>query len=841
MHGRLPAAAAKGPTTAAELFRIRWIRRRRRQASLHVKRKNGTRKQKTKKDVRDQATEPVVQAAAVPGRDLKGLLCAWFMNTIRTLWAWSWLLSVFFAIVIALTLGSYSLNDPSFSVSTGRTPENFCGALGAWTADLMLSAFGFSAWWFVLGSAMIGFFAIRTAWRRMKGETDPLRINPPKITAAVGFLAVLVGSTCLEALRLRRFQMILPGEPGGILGDSLAWGIRHYIGVGLSTVLFVSLIAVGLSLLMDFQWGDVAERIGRFICCWFIDPVARLLKTKRREEVLAPQDEPETVDTDASIVPIVRVVDDDTPPAAFVETLARADAFSASVPASAGPAVQAAPRASKHADCPLSMSLLDEPPAHREANSADDLQMTGRLIVSKLKSYGIEASIGGIQPGPVITQYWLEPGPGVKGSQIDNVRDDLRRTLGVQAVRVVPSIPNTSFIGLEVPNPVRETVRLKEILESKAFRESTAPLTLALGKDIGGKAFVIDLAKMPHLLVAGTTGSGKSVGINAMILSMLYRNSPADLRLVLIDPKMLEFSLYNGIPHLLCPVVTDMNKAASALKWLTREMDRRYAVMSRMGVRHFNNYNEKIRRAAENGETIPDPLQSPEDPVQKPLEVWPFIVCIVDELADLMLTNRKEVEGEITRLTQKARAAGIHLIIATQRPSVDVVTSLIKANVPTRISFQVASGIDSRVILGESGAESLLGWGDMLLRRPGVPQSTRIQGCFVADDEVLRVVTELQKLGEPDYIDSVTEEPDDEGGDGDAGAGGGRRSGESDPLYDKAVDLVLRERRATISFVQRHLGVGYNRAANLLEAMEEARIVSKANSMGRREILVPEN
>lgn len=635
--------------------------------------------------------------------------------------------------------------------------------------------------------------------------------------------------------------MILPGEPGGILGDSLAWGIRHYIGVGLSTVLFVSLIAVGLSLLMDFQWGDVAERIGRFICCWFIDPVARLLKTKRREEVLAPQDEPETVDTDASIVPIVRVVDDDTPPAAFVETLARADAFSASVPASAGPAVQAAPRASKHADCPLSMSLLDEPPAHREANSADDLQMTGRLIVSKLKSYGIEASIGGIQPGPVITQYWLEPGPGVKGSQIDNVRDDLRRTLGVQAVRVVPSIPNTSFIGLEVPNPVRETVRLKEILESKAFRESTAPLTLALGKDIGGKAFVIDLAKMPHLLVAGTTGSGKSVGINAMILSMLYRNSPADLRLVLIDPKMLEFSLYNGIPHLLCPVVTDMNKAASALKWLTREMDRRYAVMSRMGVRHFNNYNEKIRRAAENGETIPDPLQSPEDPVQKPLEVWPFIVCIVDELADLMLTNRKEVEGEITRLTQKARAAGIHLIIATQRPSVDVVTSLIKANVPTRISFQVASGIDSRVILGESGAESLLGWGDMLLRRPGVPQSTRIQGCFVADDEVLRVVTELQKLGEPDYIDSVTEEPDDEGGDGDAGAGGGRRSGESDPLYDKAVDLVLRERRATISFVQRHLGVGYNRAANLLEAMEEARIVSKANSMGRREILVPEN
>lgn len=802
--------------------------------------KKGTRKQRTKRDVPDTVIEPAVQAAAAPGRDLKGLLCAWIMNTIRTLWAWSWLLSVLFAIVIALALGTYSLNDPSFSVSTGRTPENFCGALGAWTADFMLSAFGFSAWWFVLGSAMIGIFAIRTAWRRMKGETDPLRINPPKLTAAVGFLAVLVGSTCLEALRLRRFEMILPGEPGGILGDSLAWGVRHYIGVGLSTVLFAALIAVGLSLLMDFQWEDVAERVGRFICRCILDPVSQLFRPKRSEEVFVRQDEPE-VDARAGIVPIVQTGDRTAASVAdVIMPAASAESAGASLRAAAE-SVKIAPKPVRTVSCALSMSLLDEPPEHREANSDDDLQMTGRLIVSKLKSYGIEASIGGIQPGPVITQYWLEPGPGVKGSQIDNVRDDLRRTLGVQAVRVVPSIPNTSFIGLEVPNPIRETVRLKEILESKAFRESTAPLTLALGKDIGGKAFVIDLAKMPHLLVAGTTGSGKSVGINAMILSMLYRNSPADLRLVLIDPKMLEFSLYNGIPHLLCPVVTDMNKAASALKWLTREMDRRYAVMSRLGVRHFNNYNEKIRRAAENGETIPDPTQAPDDPVKKPLEAWPFIVCIVDELADLMLTNRKEVEGEITRLTQKARAAGIHLIIATQRPSVDVVTSLIKANVPTRISFQVASGIDSRVILGESGAESLLGWGDMLLRRPGVPQSTRIQGCFVADDEVLRVVTELQKQGEPDYIDSVTEDPDEDGADGCAVSGGGRRSGESDELYDKAVDLVLRERRATISFVQRHLGIGYNRAANLLEAMEEARVVSKANSAGRREILVPEN
>ena len=809
--------------------------------------KKSTRKKKT------LAPEVTQEEGAIRGKDLKTILSAWFMGTVRTLWAWSWLLSVFIAIVLALMLGSYSLNDPAFSVASGRTPHNFCGALGAWTADFMLSAFGFSAWWFVLGSAMIGIFAIRTAWRRMNGETDPLRINPPKLTAAVGFVALLVGSTCLEALRLRRFQMILPGEPGGIVGDSLAWGIRHYIGVGLSTTFFFALIAIGLSLLMDFQWSLVAERIGRPICRWFIDPIWRLF-TKKKEAVeedvpdVKPINE-ESLPTASSLrilrpseeLAITDSIDEPTlPDVELMGETASVDMPSVTkeVQARTQMARPVAVKPITPTTNALSMTLLDEPDQQAEKSSEESLAMTGRLIVSKLKSYGIDAEVTGAQTGPVITQFWLEPGAGVKGSQIEGVRDDLRRTLGVQAVRVVPSIPGTSYIGLEVPNPVRETVRLKEILDSKAFRQSSAPLTLALGKDIAGKPFAIDLAKMPHLLVAGTTGSGKSVGINAMILSMLYRNTPADLRLVLIDPKMLEFSLYNGIPHLLCPVVTDMNKAASALKWLTKEMDRRYAVMSHVGVRHFNNYNEKIRKAAALGEVILDPMAAADDPAAKPLETWPFVVCIIDELADLMLTNRKEVEGEITRLTQKARAAGIHLVIATQRPSVDVVTSLIKANVPTRISFQVASGVDSRVILGESGAESLLGWGDMLLRRPGVPQATRIQGCFVADDEVLRVVAELRKMGEPEYINAVTEAEDESDGET---ASVGRRSGESDPLYDKAVDLVLRERRATISFVQRHLGIGYNRAANLLEAMEEARVVSKANSAGRREILVQEN
>ena len=768
------------------------------------------------------------KASQTPG--LRARFSAWLMDCVRGVWAWSWIASIFFAVVLAAMLGSYSRQDPAFSFSTNAEPANYCGVMGAWVADFMLSAFGFSAWWFVLGSLMSAFFAVRSMVRRCRGERDPLRINPPKLSAGVGFLALLLGSTCLEALRLRRFQTILPGEPGGIVGDSLAFGIQHYIGIGLSTALFFVLIAIGLSLLMDFQWGEVAESVGRAIFRWLIDPVRRAAayireKKERRairqcEEDQAeslPEQEFESFEGGVAL-PIFKP----EKPTASHQTKSRT--------------VQRSAAAAAPAPVQLGMDLLDDAQVTERPDSDSALEMTSRLIVTKLKSYGIEASVKGAQTGPVITQYWLEPGPGVKGSQIDGVRDDLRRALGVQAVRVVPSIPGTSYIGLEVPNTVRETVRLKEILTSPAYEESRAPLTLALGKDIAGQPFTVDLAKMPHLLVAGTTGSGKSVGINAMILSMLFRNTPSDLRLVLIDPKMLEFSLYNGIPHLLCPVVTDMSKASVALGWLANEMTRRYAVMSRLGMRHFNTYNEKVREAQARGEPMTLSMPGSDSPEPVPLEPWPFIVCIVDELADLMLTNRKEVEGVITRLAQKARAAGIHLIIATQRPSADVVTSLIKANVPTRISFQVASAIDSRVILGAQGAEALLGWGDMLLRRPGTTQATRIQGCFVADDEVLRVVEELKKYGEPQYVNDVTEGESE--GEGEAG-GGSRRSGEADPLYDKAVDIVLREKRASISFVQRCLGIGYNRSANILEAMEAAGIVSKANSVGRREILVP--
>lgn len=760
-----------------------------------------------------------------------------FISIGRFLWERSWIFSVPLAAILALSLGSYSQSDRSFTVSTADDPRNYCGTLGACVADLMLGAFGLSAWWFVLGFFMIAFFAVRSLVRRGRGETDPDRINPPKFSAMVGFWALLLGSTSLEALRLRRFHSELPGEPGGVIGNGLAYALQHYVGIGVATVVFFALMVIGIALLLDFSWTDVAERIGAVIDDKLLSRFSK--KPQPAARTLAESEEDETGEVVETVIDLNAGSGEPAAPLKIIKP--RVEEVEKDNTLFSDQILPAAP-ASVTAETPQaphpSLSLLDDPEPGVGVDE-QTISMTSRLIVSKLKSYSIEGAVMSARPGPVITQYMLEPGPGVKGSQIENVREDLRRALGVQAVRVVLNVPGSSCIALEVPNPVRQMVRLKEILKSELFEKSKSPLTLAIGKEISGKPFVMDLAKTPHLLVAGTTGSGKSVGVNAMILSMLYRNDPSQLRLVLIDPKMLEFSLYNGIPHLLCPVVTDMNKAASAFKWLTREMDNRYAVMSKIGVRQFTGYNEKVAAAEERGEPIRDPFAAPDDPNPAYLKRWPYIVCVVDELADLMFTNRKEVEGEITRLTQKARAAGIHLILATQRPSVDVVTSLIKANVPTRISFQVASATDSRVILGESGAEQLLGYGDMLLHRPGESAPTRIQGCFVADGEVQRVTDELRKYGSPSYVTGVTESADEDAA-GAAGETSAHRSGESDPLYDKAVQIVLTERRASISYVQRVLGIGYNRSANLLEAMEEAGLLSKPNASGKRQILVPE-
>jgi S-DNA-T family DNA segregation ATPase FtsK/SpoIIIE len=489
-------------------------------------------------------------------------------------------------------------------------------------------------------------------------------------------------------------------------------------------------------------------------------------------------------------------------------------------------------------DTPLPpLKLLDE--VGKEAAtmvSEETLEFTSRLIEKKLSDFGVAVKVLAAYPGPVITRYEIEPSVGVKGSQIVNLVKDLARALSVQAIRVVETIPGKSCMGLEIPNPNRQTVRLTEILGSETYASAHSHLALALGKDIAGHPVVADLAKMPHLLVAGTTGSGKSVAINAMILSLLYKSEPRHVRLILIDPKMLELSVYQGIPHLLAPVVTDMKQAANALYWCVAEMDRRYKLMNWLGVRNLSGYNHKIAEAEKHGRTMEGPNQT-ESEAGDPLKALPTIVVVIDELADLMMTTGKKVEELIARLAQKARAAGIHLVLATQRPSVDVITGLIKANIPARIGFQVASKIDSRTILDQSGAESLLGSGDMLYLPAGTGLPQRIHGAFVADHEVHKVVDHLKALAVPEYIEEVLEPAVAEEGGG--GGANGEATGEKDPLYDQAYDIVVRTRRPSISLVQRHLRIGYNRAARLIEDMERAGVVSPMQTNGNREVLVP--
>jgi S-DNA-T family DNA segregation ATPase FtsK/SpoIIIE len=482
------------------------------------------------------------------------------------------------------------------------------------------------------------------------------------------------------------------------------------------------------------------------------------------------------------------------------------------------------------------LSLLAEAPVRQETVSADTLEFTSRLIEKKLKDFGVDVQVVAAYPGPVITRYEIEPAIGVKGSQIVNLAKDLARALSLVSIRVVETIPGKTTMGLELPNPKRQAVRLSEILGSTVYHDSNSLLTLALGKDIAGHPVVADLAKMPHLLVAGTTGSGKSVGINAMILSLLYKADPNQVRLIMIDPKMLEMSTYEGIAHLLAPVVTDMRQAGHALNWVVGEMERRYKLMSKLGVRNLNGYNVRIAEAAAREEKIPNPFSlTPDTP--EPLDRLPVIVVVIDELADLMMVVGKKVEELIARIAQKARAAGIHLILATQRPSVDVITGLIKANIPTRIAFQVSSKIDSRTILDQQGAEALLGMGDMLYLPPGSGLPQRVHGAFVADEEVHAVVQYLKAQGEPNYIEGILEGGSLEEADGTSP--GDAPSGEADPLYDQAVEIVVKSRRASISFVQRQLRIGYNRAARLLEQMEQSGLVSAMQSNGNREILTP--
>ena len=731
----------------------------------------------------------------------------------------SWLLLAAVGCFLAMILFTFNRDDPGWSHTThGDIVHNAGGPFGAWLSDILLSVFGVSGWWW----AVLAFVTVLQGYRRLDfgGVIDR---HSSAVTAA-GFFVLLLASAALEALRMYTLAATLPGAPGGMLGVLLAKGFSAALGFTGATLILLVLFAVGLSLFTGLSWIKLAEKLGHALELSFFGLRQRYLTFRDRRLGEAAQ-----IEREESVGELTRHFEV-REPVLIAPPLAE-------VPKSAR--VVQEKQVPLFADLPDSdlppLALLDPASAPIEVMGSDALEFTSRLIEKKLLEFNVQVKVLAAYPGPVVTRYEIEPAIGVKGSQIVNLVKDLARSLSVASIRVVETIPGKSCMGLEIPNPKRQIVRLSEILSSQVYADMASPLTLALGKDIAGYPVVADLAKMPHLLVAGTTGSGKSVAINAMILSLLYKATPQQIRLIFIDPKMLELSVYEGIPHLLAPVVTDMRQAAAALNWCIGEMERRYKLMSALGVRNLSGYNAKVADAKKAGKPIKNPFSiTPDSPDD--LDLLPLIVVVIDELADLMMVVGKKVEELIARLAQKARASGINLILATQRPSVDVITGLIKANIPTRIAFQVSSKIDSRTILDQMGAEALLGQGDMLYLPPGSGYPQRVHGAFVADQEVHKVVEHLKEQGEPNYVEGILDSPEAGDGEVDILTGG---SGEKDPLYDQAVEVVLKSRRASISLVQRHLRIGYNRAARLIEDMERAGMVSPMQTNGNREILVP--
>lgn len=730
-----------------------------------------------------------------------------------------------------MALLTYSTQDAAFSTSgIGGAVSNWGGRFGAWLADGSYFLLGYSVWWCVAAGVRAWLTALARWLRADGGESlDRSLFTQTRTAFWAGLLVLLLAGSGLEWSRLYRFEPLLPDHAGGALGYFVGPLAVKWLGFTGSGLVFIALVVASSAVVFRFSWGRLAEAIGERIDTFF---------TSRREQKEIQQDlamgeraarEREVVLKEERIE-----IEEQHPTPVLIEPLV------VEVPKSE--------RVAKERQKPLfkelpdsklpQVDLLDGALLRQETVSPDTLEMTSRLIEKKLKDFGVDVRVVLAQPGPVITRYEIEPATGVKGSQIVNLAKDLARSLSLVSIRVVETIPGKNYMALELPNAKRQSIRLSEILGSQVYNEAKSMLTMGLGKDIVGNPVVADLAKMPHVLVAGTTGSGKSVGINAMILSLLYKAEARDVRILMIDPKMLEMSVYEGIPHLLAPVVTDMKQAAHGLNWCVGEMERRYKLMSKLGVRNLAGYNTRIDEAAAREQFISNPFSlTPESP--EPLQRLPHIVVVIDELADLMMVVGKKIEELIARLAQKARAAGIHLILATQRPSVDVITGLIKANIPTRIAFQVSSKIDSRTILDQMGAESLLGMGDMLYMPSGTGLPMRVHGAFVSDEEVHRVVGYLKEQGgEPNYIEGVLEggTVDEDGGPGVEGGGDG---GEKDPMYDQAVEVVLKNRKASISLVQRHLKIGYNRAARLVEDMENAGLVSAMNGAGQRDILVP--
>jgi S-DNA-T family DNA segregation ATPase FtsK/SpoIIIE len=740
----------------------------------------------------------------------------------------AWLVAAAVAwLLMLLALATHQPGDPGFSTSGDGGPlRNKAGMVGAWLSDLGLFLFGYSVWWLVPVGLRAWLSSLARAVRHA-GDTATAAPGLPRAAVWVGLALLMMASSSLEWTRLYQWESRLPGHAGGVLGFTLGPLSSHWLGFAGSGVLWIAALVAGMSLALGFSWLALAETIGTAV-----DGLRERRQAKKEHAEDRRIGEAALVERE-HVVEVERQEVEDHLPLVIEPTLLE-------IPKSERVAKERQkPLFVELADTKLpQVDLLDAAPARVETVTPESLEMTSRLIEKKLKDFGVEVRVVAASPGPVITRYEIEPATGVKGAQVVNLAKDLARSLSLVSIRVVETIPGKNYMALELPNARRQTIRLAEILGSQIYNDAASQLTIALGKDIVGNAVVADLAKMPHCLVAGTTGAGKSVGINAMILSLLYKAEARDVRLILIDPKMLELSVYEGIPHLLCPVVIDMKQAANALNWCVGEMERRYKLMSKLGVRNLAGYNKKIAEAAERGDKLPNPFSlTPDAP--EPLERLPNIVVIIDELADLMMVVGKKIEELIARLAQKARACGIHLVLATQRPSVDVITGLIKANIPTRLSFQVSSKIDSRTILDQMGAEALLGQGDMLYMASGSGLPVRVHGAFVSDEEVHRVVEYLRSQGEPNYIEGLLEGGTLEG-EAEAGAQGeGGAGGEADPMYDQAVAIVLEHRRASISLVQRHLRIGYNRAARLLEQMEKSGLVSAMGTNGNRDIIVP--
>lgn len=757
----------------------------------------------------------------------------------------SFILVLTSAIFVLLSLMTYKVSDPGFSHATraGTVVANSGGQVGAYIADALYFVFGYFAYLVPVAFVYIS-WALLQDLRALKSLDKRVLL-----LRTIGLMLMFAGGCGLLSLEAEMNQLDSIHGAGGFIGQSVGGGWYQMLNLHGASLVLLAMLLVGTTWLTGLSWIKAIELIG-FYTLFVINKVSKIINTifaffknkfessQSKEKIKTPREKPGPKlfkpkvekEKEVSVSPVV------------ISNEARPEIFKTEIVKPVQPKEIKEiriPKVSTSGELP-SLNLLDkgQPGKPMGGYTHQELENLSRDVEQHLLDFGIQAGVVAVHPGPVVTRFELQLAAGIKVSKLTALAKDLARSLSVISVRVVEVIPGKTVVGLELPNHSRETVRLSDVLSADVYQQAHSPITIALGVDIAGHPVVVDLAKMPHLLVAGTTGSGKSVGINAMILSILFKATPDQVRLIMVDPKMLELSVYDGIPHLLTPVVTDMKEAASALRWCVEEMERRYKLMASLGVRNLAGYNGKIAEAITNGQPLVNPLWKPTDSMDETapeLEPLPHIVVVIDELADMMMVVGKKVEQLIARIAQKARAAGIHMILATQRPSVDVLTGLIKSNIPTRMSFQVSSKIDSRTILDQQGAEQLLGHGDMLYLAPGSGAPLRVHGAFVDDKEVHRIADDWRARGEPDYIEDIlklTADGNENGTDED-----GQSAEDDDPLYDQAVEFVIQTRKASISAVQRRLKIGYNRAARMVEEMERTGIVGPLDG-GYRDVLV---